>query len=169
MNQHTNVQFELDRFLELKRRIAETEPDIDERTLADTVEGISELPEMLAAVIRSSLDDRYLAKSVRDRIEALRDRLTRIEEREERKRELVREAMEEAGLARLMAEDCTVTLRQASASLNVTDEATIPEWYWVPQPAKLDRRQLLEVLKAGTHVPGAELSPAVTSLAVRVR
>jgi hypothetical protein len=169
MDSHAHVKPELDRFLELKRRIAEVEPDIDEQTLTDTVEGISDLPELLAAIVRSSLEDRSLAAAIKERVTALRDRLARIEAREEKKRAIVRDAMEEAGLTRLTDADCTVALRQAPASLSVMDEALIPEWFWVPQPSKLDRRQLLDAIKAGAHVPGAELSPATMSLSVRVR
>jgi hypothetical protein len=37
------------------------------------------------------------------------------------------------------------------------DENLIPADYWIPQAPKLDRRALMEDLKAGASVPGAHL------------
>lgn len=166
---HPALRSELFQFIELKRRVAEIEVDIDERTLTDTVEGMTDLSDILIALIRSSLDDRAFAAAIRDRIETLRGRLARIDAREERKREIVREAMLAAGMVRLTDADCAVSLRAAPPSVAITDETMVPEWFWIPQPAKLDRRQLLDVVKAGTHVPGVELAAPATSLTVRVK
>jgi hypothetical protein len=41
----------------LREQIRNDFPDIDEETLADTLEGLTNLNEMLGAVVRSHLDD----------------------------------------------------------------------------------------------------------------
>jgi len=51
----------------------------------------------------------------------------------------------------------------------VNDEAAIPAEYWIPQPAKLDRKGLGDRLKAGMSIPGALLGNGGVSVAVRVR
>jgi hypothetical protein len=44
----------------LRARLEEDFPDVDEETLADTLEGLSNLPDMLAEVCRSMLDDQAI-------------------------------------------------------------------------------------------------------------
>ena len=50
----------------LRERLKAEFPDADEETLQDTLEGLSNLTEMIAAVLRSRLDDLDLAKALRD-------------------------------------------------------------------------------------------------------
>src|SRR5262249_22577165 len=76
-------------------------PSIDQESLQDTLEGITDLHEMIAAVIRSALVDEALHSGLRFRIDDMRDRLSRLELRATNKRELALEAMSEAGLSKL--------------------------------------------------------------------
>lgn len=164
-----SVNQELNRFTEVKRRIMEAEPDIDDRTLYDTLEGATNLHEALAVLVRSSLDDADLIAALKLRIAENRERLDRLTARLDKKRALALVAMEEAGLDRIMEPDFTLSLRPSPPSVVVTDENLIPEWFWVPQPSKLDKRALLDTLKAGTAVNGAALSNSRRSLQVRTR
>ena len=59
--------------------------------------------------------------------------------------------MEEADIDKIMEPDFTVSLRAAAPSIVITNEPDIPEPFWLPQPAKLDRRSILEALKSGTR------------------
>jgi hypothetical protein len=169
MNQQSPVVFEVTRFVELKRRIEEIEPDIDERTLCDTLEGLTDLHEVIAEIVRSAVEDATLVSALKQRIADMRERLERFQAREKRKREIAQEAMQQAGLTKIQAPDCTISLRQAPSSLIVEDEAQIPEWFWLPQAAKLDRRAILDCIKAGDAVPGACLAPPSAVLSVRAR
>jgi hypothetical protein len=45
----------------LRSRLEEEFPDADEETLVDTLEGLSNLPDMLAEVCRSMLDDQAMS------------------------------------------------------------------------------------------------------------
>jgi hypothetical protein len=150
---------------ELKARFA----DIDEETLRDTLEGLSELPELLQAVVRSSLLDEAFAFGLKGRLSEMKDRLDRLVERSSRKRELVCESMLRSGLTKLMAEDFAVSVRQGIPKLEVLDEAKILEPYLVPQPAKLDRAGLLSALKRGEVVEGASLIDGQPHLHVRTK
>lgn len=147
--------------------IARDFPEADEETLADTIEGASDLPQLLVAVLRSRDEDVRFVEALRQRLETLRARLERFKSRAEQKRVLVATAMQEAGLKKLVAPDFTVWLRPGAQKVVVVDESQIPPDFWVARLPRLDRQQLLGALKAGRAVPGALLSNPELSLAVR--
>jgi hypothetical protein len=169
MHSSDTLQLELNRFHELRRRLIAEEPEIDETTLADTLEGATSLHEGIGAVIRSALEDEAVAQGLRGRIDQMEERLGRIETRAQKKRELVLTVMAESGIDKLMAPDFTASLRPSPPSVVVTDETLVPEWFWVPQAPKLDRRRMLEVLKCGQQVLGAELANPRLTLSVRTK
>ena len=153
----------------LRDRLRAEFPEADEQTLSDTVEGLSTLPEALAAVVRSYLDDLALAAALGTRMGDMQERLGRIEQRAERKRALVTGVMERAGIKKLAEADFTASLRAVPPSLVVLDEAVIPPAYWRPQPPKLDRQGLTAALRAGTAVAGAALGNGQTTISVRTK
>src|SRR5829696_2227713 len=89
---------ELNRFTELRRRLIEADPEIDERTLADTLEGATNLKEAIGGIIRSALNDESLAEALGVRLVQMRERLDRIETTADRKRQVALAAMEEADI-----------------------------------------------------------------------
>jgi hypothetical protein len=153
----------------LKARLETVYAELDEETLADTLEGITDLNEMIAAVIRSALVDEALRIGLRTRLDDMRERLSRLEFRANKKRELALHAMNEAGLTKLEQPDFTASTRAGSPALIVVCEHTIPQAYWLPQPPKLDRQGLLGELKRGAAIPGAELSNPKPVLTVRTK
>jgi hypothetical protein len=157
------------RYQLLKQRILADYPNLDDETLADTLEGITNLHEMIAAVIRSALVDEALQAGLRTRLEEMRQRLTRLEERSAKKRQLALEAMCEVGLKKLEQPDFTASARAGMPPLVIIAEPDIPEAYWVPQPPKLDRQSLLADLKRGAVIQGAQLGNPKPCLAVRTK
>jgi hypothetical protein len=99
----------------------------------------------------------------------MKQRLARLEAREGKKRRLALEVMSEVGLTKLAEPDFTASLRKGCPVLMVVAEQEIPNEYWIPQPAKLDRQTVLSKLKAGIQVPGAELSNIEPVLSVRTK
>jgi predicted DNA-binding protein len=150
---------------ELRTRFA----DLDDETLQDTLEGLSELPELLKVIVRSSLLDEAFAVGLKGRLSEMKDRLDRLAERSSRKRELVCQSMIRSGLAKLMAEDFAVSVRQGLPKLEVLDEAKISDPFLIPQPPRLDRAGLLLALKRGAVVEGASLIEGQPHLHVRVK
>jgi hypothetical protein len=143
--------------------------DIDDQTLRDTLEGISDLPEALAAAVRNYLGDLALAAALGMRISDMQERLARFEARAERIRALLTHVMERAQLKKLQEPDFTVSLRAVPPGLVVCNEADIPQEFWKPQPPKLDRKGLLAALGAGQTIPGANLGNGGTTISVRTK
>lgn len=153
----------------IRDRIIAVEGDADEQTLADTLEGLTDLHEVIAAVIRAALLDEALADGLKAHIQTLEDRLQRLNDRAEARRRIARDAMVEVDLKKITAPDFTVSIRAGSPALVLVDEALVPQSYWVPREPRLDRARMLSDLKNGLIVAGAELSNSGPVLSVRVR
>ncbi len=164
-----NLQLELTHHQYLRARLEEEFPDADEETLVDTLEGLSNLPDMLAEVCRSMLDDQAMVSALRGRVGDMQERCGRIEARARTKRELVCSVMERADLKKVMEPDLTLSLRPSRAPLVITDEEIIPAGYWKAQAPKLDRQGLIAALSAGRDVPGAILGNAPMAISVRTK
>ena len=153
----------------LRERLTLAIPDLDAETLADTLEGITDLREMLAEVIRSALEDEALASGLSTRLADMKARLERLEKRAGRKRQLALRVMSEADIQKLTQADFTASLKQGAPTLDVVDEARVPAAYWKPQPSKLDKQGLLAALKVGAAIEGVAIAAAQTQLSVRTR
>ena len=131
---------EFNQFVELRRRLIEADPEIDETTLLDTLEGATNLTEALGEVIRSALNDEAFAHGLKLRLEQMRERLSRIESTSEKKRQVALAIMEESGIEKILEPDFTVSIRMSPPAVVITNQDEIPEGYWVPQSPRLDKR-----------------------------
>ena len=153
----------------LRQQLETQFPNADEETLLDTLEGMTNLNEMVTEVVRSRQEDLALVAALRMRLSDMQARLGRLEERADRKKEIVATVMERAGLKKLMQPDFTLSLRLTSPPLVVVDEAQIPDAFWKPQAPKLDRQGLIGALKNGRDVPGATLGNGGMTISVRMK
>ena len=157
------------RYSAIRDRIRATEPQIDEQTLADTVEGLTDLHEIVQAVIRSALVDEALARGLKCRVADMQARLDRLQDRASKRREIAKDVMVHLDLKKLNAPDFTASIREGTPSLIVIDEDEVPKIYWQPGEPRLKRQQLAEDLKQGEEIAGAELSEPEPVLTVRTR
>ena len=163
LNRHTAE------YLHLRDRMLEEWPYIDDETLVDTLEGITDLHEMIAEVVRSALADQAMATGLKLRLDDMKSRLARLEERGRKKRQLALDALVEADIKKLTQPDLTVSVRVGTKALVVTSEDKIPEDFWIPQPSKLDRNGVLAALKSGKMIDGATLNNPAPTLSVRTK
>ena len=166
---HRVVRAEANRYTHLRDQILIQFPDLDETTLAGTLEGITDLREMLAEVTRSALDDEAMTTGLSTRFADMKARVERFETRAKLKRQLVLRSMVEAGIAKLAEPDFTASVRQGAPCLDVVAEEKVPAAYWKPQPPKLDKQCLLAALKAGTEIEGVAFSAPQMQLSVRTK
>ena len=152
----------------IRDRLRAQDPQIDEQTLADTVEGLTDLHEILMAVIRAALADQALATGLAGRIAEMQARLDRLQDRAAKRRQIAKEVMVELDLKRLTAPDFSASIRPGTPALMVIDEAAVPSIYWEPRE-RLNRQDLVAELKHGAEIAGVALSNPEPVLSVRTR
>jgi Siphovirus Gp157 len=150
-------------------RIRAQDPQIDEQTLADTVEGLTDLHEIVQAIIRAALADEALARGLKCRISDMQGRLDRLEDRASKRRQIARDMMLELDLKKLNAPDFTASIREGIPSLMVINEDAVPSIYWQPSEPRLKRQELAYELKQGAEIEGVALSDPEPVLSVRTR
>ena len=153
----------------MKDRIRAQDPQIDEQTLADAVEGLTDLHEILAAVVRAALADEAMAMGLKCRISDMQGRLDRLQDRAAKRRQIAKDVMVELDLKKLAAPDFTVSLRPGMPALIVLNEDAVPKTYWEPGEPRLRRQILASDLKGGAEIAGATLSNPEPVLSVRTR
>jgi hypothetical protein len=164
-----HLSLEINRYHRLREQLRATYPEIAQDKFADTLEGITDLHEMIAEIIRSALADQAMVSGLKERLEEMRVRLARLDERSRKKRQLALDALVDADIKKLMQPDFTVSVRPGTRALVVLAEGDIPEAFWIPQPPKLDRQGVVAALKTGTVVAGASLNNPAPTLSVRTR
>jgi len=164
-----NVEFSALRYRAIRDRIRAEDPQIDQRTLADTIEGLTDLHEIVAAIIRSALSDETLATGLKCRIADMQGRLDRLENRASKRRQIVKDIMVELDLKKITAPDFTVSIRPGMPTLLVLDEAAVPSIYWQLSAPRLNRQGLLSELKDGAEIKGVTLSNPEPVLSVRTK
>jgi hypothetical protein len=142
----------------------------DDQALSDTLEGISDFADAVAAVVRSMDDDEMMAVGIGCRCEELKARQQRYEARFASKRVALALAMERAGEKKIVAPDFTLSLTPTPQKAIITDEAILPADYLArpdPPAPRPDKRLILQALKDGYEVPGATLSNGGQTVTLR--
>jgi hypothetical protein len=164
-----NLDFAAITYRAVRDRIRAEDPHLDEQTLADTVEGLTDLHEILAAIIRAALADQALANGLEGRIAEMQVRQDRLQDRAAKRRQIAKDVMVEFDLKKLKAPDFTASVRPGTPALLVLDEAAVPSIYWEPREPRLNRQGLANDLKQGAEIAGVTLSNPEPVLSVRTR
>jgi len=168
-NRNGNLKLRLTTYRAFRDRLRADDPQIDGQTLADTVEGLTDLHEIVTAIVRSALADEAMATGLKGRIVEMQDRLERLQDRASKRRQIAKDVMVELDLKKITAPDFTVSIRPGMPSLQVLDEAAVPSIYWQQSAPRLNRQGLLSELKEGADINGVALSNPETVLSVRTR
>jgi hypothetical protein len=153
----------------IRDRIRAQDPQIDEQTLADTVEGLTDVHEIISAIIQAALSDEALVLGLKCRISDMQGRLDRLQERAAKRQQIAKDVMVELDLKKITAPDFSASLTPGMAALVVLNEDAVPKTYWEPGEPRLRRQVLASDLKGGAEVVGATLSNPEPVLSVRVR
>lgn len=142
----------------------------DAELVADSIEGETNLVEALEAAVAEIDECEIVIVGLKAKEEAFEARRKQTEDRVERIRAVIEQAMMATEQYSMRLTTATISLTKRKAGLVITNEPDIPARFWVEQerPApKLDKRALAEALAANEAIPGATLDNGSLSLTVR--
>jgi hypothetical protein len=131
------------------------EGEIDEQVYNDTVEGLgTELA--VEDVVKAIRNKTAEADALKAEVERLSDKKRRAEAAVDGLKNILLTYLTTTGQKKTAAGMFTVS-RGSSKSVEITDEAQIPEEFLIAQPPKVDKKAILAELKNGGEIAGAQL------------
>lgn len=168
------VEFNIARQAEAAKRLVASlrlqGVDDDEELVADTIEGQTSLQEAIEAALAEIDECEVHIIGLKAKEAEFNTRRSRLEDRVERIRAIIEQAMLTSEQMAFRLSSATVTLNKKQPALVVTNEADIPTRFWIEQerPApKLDKKALADALRANEAISGATLDNGSFSLSVR--
>lgn len=139
----------------------------DEEMIATVVEGETGLIEAISASVDRMRELEGHSKAIDYQLTDLKLRQSRFDRQAERIKAAIHVAMGQAEIRKLELPQATLSLRSVAPSAEITDEALIPSKFWKAQDPKLDKKAVLDALKAKEDVPGAVLSNGGETIAIK--
>jgi len=136
--------------------------DLDEQTLADTLEGMSGDLEVKAQnVVMFTRNLEATAAAIKDAEAQMAARRKALENRAAGLRRYVLENMQFAGIQKIECPYFKLSVRDNPASVEIYEPGLIPAQYMrqpEPPPPAPDKAAIKAAIAAGTEVPGAKLT-----------
>ena len=135
--------------------------DLDEQTIADTIEGESfdfEQKCLAAGYIVKELEGQILM--LENAYDEMWQRKVRFENGRKNLLKYLQTCMTIAGVSKVKGDLFDVAIKKNPHAVQIVNDGLVPEEYWKipePEPARLDKRRLLKDLKDGKNVPGCQL------------
>ena len=163
------LQNEAYKYRDLKKHLLESMPELedDPECLLDTLEGLSDINEQLAGLIRSALMDESNIEGIAGYIKKLSDRKASLAARASKKRTVALHFMSDLGLKKIEAPDLTATRKHTPAGVSIYAEDLLPEKY-IRVKREPDKAAIRTALKGGADIPGARLGNAGETLQIRI-
>lgn len=141
----------------------------DEDAADIAIESETNLKEAIATGTRRILELDGMVAGIGAMLATLKERSDRLDRQRVTLRTAINVAMEAAGMKKVELAEATLSLRPVPPSVQIIDESAIPSRFMKPQPPKLDKRAMLDALKAHEPIPGATLSNGGTTLSIRTK
>lgn len=145
--------------------------DMDEQTIADTLEGLSgaleEKAKNVAFFVRNL---ESTAEQIKLAEKQMADRRKAMENRAERIREYLKTNMELAGITQIECPHFKLAIKKNPPSVVIDAESQIPADYMtqpVAPPPAPDKKLIAQAIKDGFEVPGAHLETGKTRLDIK--
>lgn len=138
----------------------------DEELLLSALEGETDFDAVMSRLVDAFLDAVAMKEALASRMSNLRERSARFDRQAKTFKAMMQRLMDASGLLKLSLPEATLSIRQGSQSVEVTDERVLPQGYFVRTP---DKTAIKAALKAGEPLPGAKLVTGEPSLSIRTK
>lgn len=157
------IELEITRLLEEYPELAE-----DETLRADMIEGSTAAYDVLDRILTKYREAEADERAIEERINGLAARSAAADKRAAAMRRLALRLMTAGDLKSVKLPEGTLSRVKGRESVEVTDEASLPEWAFL---VKVDKRPsktaIKQALDAGIDVPGAQRTTGDETLQVR--
>jgi len=130
--------------------------DFDDQTFWDSLDGETDAGDILDHLIWQAQSTQTLIDSIREHEMALRHRKQRLEARVSAAKSAMLTVIDAAGVKKAERPCATITRRNGSASVVITDEDALPSQLCAIKKVP-DKKAIKQQLDAGETVPGAEI------------
>lgn len=153
----------------LREKLLEQMPELadDPECLLDTLEGLTDLTDQLAALVRSAVSDEAKLEGLTQYQIKLAERRAALRERAERKRRLALNYMTELDIKKIITPDLSITRKRVAPAVIIADEAALPD-NLMRVKREPDKTAIKAELLSGKPVPGATLSNGSETLQVKI-
>jgi hypothetical protein len=143
--------------------------EIDEQLKLSTLEGETELNELVSALLAENEDDEGNIGQVKEQIETRRERIARFERRIEARRNAIVSLMDTAQITKLPLPEATISLRTLQPRPKVIDAEQLPdEFVTIETIRRPNTDALKQAFEAGKPLPpGVVITNGGASLTVR--
>lgn len=139
----------------------------DDQLITDMMEGETNLRPLILKMAEQIGEDNAMVVGIEEWAKKVLARKTRLQDRIESFRAIILSAMQMAAINKLESALGTLSLKNVPGKVVVIDESLIPAEYWEKKDPTLSKTLVGAALKAGTKVPGAEMSNGGITLSIR--
>lgn len=135
-----------------------TDNEVEHEGFADTLESIEDAIEVklnATAIIIKTLEAQ--AKAIKEEEDRLKKRRSALENNAKRLKVYAQDALESVGLDKVKGDTFTLRMQNNPPSVLLMDDKQVPDKYLVEVQPTVDKKALLEDLKNGLAIDGAEL------------
>lgn len=136
--------------------------DLDEQTLADTLEGLSGELEVKATNVAMFIRNlESSAEQIKTAEKQMADRRKALEARADKIKQYLKENMIRTGVSKIESPYFTLSIRNNPEAVDVINQDMIPPEYFnvpPPPPPVLDKMALKKAIQSGIEVEGARLT-----------
>ncbi|WP_295879178.1 siphovirus Gp157 family protein [uncultured Bartonella sp.] len=140
----------------------------DEQLLLDTLEGETNLFEIVSALVRLKGETDVQCTGLTKWVDELSERKARFVRKSDAFKKLIQTLMDAAGVDKMTLDEATVFKTKGRMKVVVKDVQSLPQGFYRIE-RKAETAEIKKMLENGEEVPGAYLEAGAPSLTIRIK